>query len=96
MNFKRIFMIVLACVLCACVLSCVACDNGQGEEQSTETSTDAPLQSTEATTEADGQTTEAACRSKLTELVTYHVLRYIDRNEFVTVMNSYCMTHEIW
>ena len=61
MNFKRIFMIVLACVLCACVLSCVACDNGQGEEQSTETSTDAPLQSTEASTEAPSaeQTTGA-------------------------------------
>ena len=62
MNFKRIFMIVLACVLCACVLSCVACDNGQGEEQSTETSTDAPLQSTEASTEAPSaeQTTDEA------------------------------------
>ena len=77
MNFKRIFMIVLACVLCACVLSCVACDNGQGEEQSTETSTDAPLQSTEATTEADGQTTEAATAND--GKVTYTV-KVVDAN----------------
>ena len=77
MNFKRIFMIVLACVLCACVLSCVACDNGQGEEQSTETSTDAPLQSTEATTEADEQTTEEATAND--GKVTYTV-KVVDAN----------------
>lgn len=61
MNFKRIFMIVLACVLCACVLSCVACDNGQGEEQSTDATTNAPAESTEASTEAPSaeQTTGA-------------------------------------
>ena len=58
MNFKRIFMIVLACVLCACVLSCVACDNGQGEEQTTDATTNAPAESNEATTEADEQTTD--------------------------------------
>lgn len=61
MNFKRILMLVLASVLCICMLCTVACDNGQGEAQSTETSTDAPLQSTEASTEAPSaeQTTQA-------------------------------------
>ena len=77
MNFKRILMLMLASVLCACVLSCVACDNGQGEEQSTETSTDAPLQSTEATTEADEQTTEEATAND--GKVTYTV-KVVDAN----------------
>ncbi len=40
-------------------------------------------------------TAETARRSKLPELVAYHVLRNVNRNKFVTVMNRNGMAHEI-
>ena len=42
-----------------------------------------------------GVTTERAGRSKLTEFVTYHVLRYIYRNELVTIVNCDCVTYKV-
>jgi hypothetical protein len=39
--------------------------------------------------------TEATGWRELTELVTNHVLSYIDRDEFVTVMDSYSVTYEV-
>ena len=62
MNFKRIFMLALASILCLCVLCTVACDNGADENQSTEAATDAPAESTEApaTEQTTEGTTEAA------------------------------------
>ena len=42
-----------------------------------------------------GVTAERAGRSKLTELVTYHVLRYIYRNELVTIVNCDCVTYKV-
>ena len=47
MNFKRILMLVLASVLCLCVLCTVACEEGEAEQQSTDAVTNAP-ESTEA------------------------------------------------
>lgn len=71
MNFKRILMLALASVLCLCLLCTVACDQGEGEEQSTKAETNAP-ESTEATTE---QTAEQATEEVTTDdgKVTYTV-----------------------
>ncbi len=65
MNFKRIFMLALASILCLCVLCTVACDNGADGEQSTDAATNAPQESTEAETEAPSaeQTTEEVTES---------------------------------
>lgn len=38
---------------------------------------------------------EYACRGELAEFVSDHVFRYINRNEFVSVVNCNCMTYEI-
>ena len=38
---------------------------------------------------------EVAGRSKFTEFVTYHELRYINRNELVTIVHSKRVTNEI-
>ena len=77
MNFKRILMLALASVLCVCLLCTVACDQGEGEEQSTKAETNAP-ESTEATTE---QTTEQATEEVTTDdgKVTYTV-KVVDAN----------------
>jgi hypothetical protein len=77
MNFKRILMLALASVLCLCLLCTVACDQGEGEEQSTKAETNAP-ESTEATTE---QTTEQATEEVTTDdgKVTYTV-KVVDAN----------------
>ena len=40
-------------------------------------------------------TTERAGRSKLTEFVTYHVLRDINRNELVSIVNCDCVTYKV-
>ena len=39
---------------------------------------------------------ESSCRSKLSKLVTDHVLSYIDRNKFISIMNCKCMTYKFW
>lgn len=77
MNFKRILMLALASVLCLCLLCTVACDQGEGEEQSTKAETNAP-ESTEATTE---QTTEQVTEEVTTDdgKVTYTV-KVVDAN----------------
>jgi hypothetical protein len=77
MNFKRILMLALESVLCLCLLCTVACDQGEGEEQSTKAETNAP-ESTEATTE---QTTEQATEEVTTDdgKVTYTV-KVVDAN----------------
>ena len=77
MNFKRILMLALASVLCVCLLCTVACDQGEGEEQSTKAETNAP-ESTEATT---AQTTEQATEEVTTDdgKVTYTV-KVVDAN----------------
>jgi hypothetical protein len=38
---------------------------------------------------------ETTCGSELTQLVAYHVLSNVNRDKFVTVMNSYSVSHEI-
>ena len=40
-------------------------------------------------------TAEVAGGSKLAEFVSYHVLCYIHRNEFVSVVDSYRLTYEV-
>jgi hypothetical protein len=77
MNFKRILMLALASVLCLCLLCTVACDQGEGEEQSTEAETNAP-ESTEAATE---QTTDQVTEEVTTDdgKVTYTV-KVVDAN----------------
>ena len=77
MNFKRILMLALASVLCLCLLCTVACDQGEGEEQSTKAETNAP-ESTDAATE---QTTEQATEEVTTDdgKVTYTV-KVVDAN----------------
>ena len=77
MNFKRILMLALASVLCLCLLCTVACDQGEGEEQSTKAETNAP-ESTDADTE---QTTEQVTEEVTTDdgKVTYTV-KVVDAN----------------
>ena len=38
---------------------------------------------------------ESSCWRKLTELVTYHILSNINRNELITIMDSNCMSYKI-
>ena len=40
-------------------------------------------------------TTEGACGSELAKLVTYHVLRNINRDELVTIVYCKGVTHEV-
>ena len=40
-------------------------------------------------------TAEGTGWSKLTEFVTYHVLRDVNRNELVTIVNCDCMTYKV-
>ena len=40
-------------------------------------------------------TAEGTCRSELAQLVTYHVLRYIDGNELVSIVNCDCVTYKV-
>ena len=42
-----------------------------------------------------GMATETARGRELAQLVSYHVLGDLDRDEFVTVVNCNCMSHEI-
>lgn len=76
MNFKRILMLALASVLCLCVLSLVACDNGSGDEQTTAAATDAPEESTQAPAQSSEADTEAATEDGK---VTYTV-KVVDAN----------------
>ena len=39
--------------------------------------------------------TETTCRGELTELVSYHVLSNVNRDEFISIVNCNCMSHEI-
>ena len=39
--------------------------------------------------------TETTRGRELTQLVSYHVLGNVDRDELVTIMNCNCMSHEI-
>ena len=38
---------------------------------------------------------ESSCRSKLSKLVTDHVLSYIDRNKFISIMNCDGVTYKV-
>ena len=40
-------------------------------------------------------TSECAGRSEFSKFVTYHLLRYINRNKLVSVMNCDCMADEV-
>ena len=40
-------------------------------------------------------TSEATGGCELTELVAYHVLSNVDRDEFVTIMNCNSVSHEV-
>ena len=40
-------------------------------------------------------TTEGASRSKFSELVTYHVLGYVNGNKLVTIVHCDSVTHEV-
>ncbi len=54
MKFKKFLMLALASALCLALLCTAACDNGEGEGQSTDAATGAP-ESTGATTEAPSE-----------------------------------------
>ena len=38
---------------------------------------------------------ECSCRSELAELVAYHVLRNVNRNKLVSIMNCDSVTHKV-